>query len=359
MGSDQEMRSTLDPAVSPGESARPTLVDPYHQAQLEQFGFAVLPALDADLLGAVRDAYAALGPAPDDPQRAINWSFHSRSAEYKRSVKEELLPLVGPVLESMLVDHAVYLTTFITKWPGPDGGFAVHQDPSLLDERRFRGVTIWIPLEDTGIVDGRDNGMLWIVPGSHRFSPALRLPDVDKFQFADHEAAVLERHGVGVPTTAGEALVFDNRVLHYSMPNETDEPRVVLSFGVRPSEAACVHLRSVGGDLLDLYEVPDDFYIDVLPAEQHLWQSPDPPIAQLRAVEHRWSGEEFDDLCEAVSPVSRPTVSVRTSTWRDPGLFCALCGSTEGLDDHLREGRNNAQLVCASCREGLPSTSSA
>jgi hypothetical protein len=348
----------IDAAESAGEPRRATLRDRAAQDHLAEFGFAVVPMLDAGLLAEVRAVYDHIGPAPDDPRIAINWSFHSRSAEYKQEVKARLLSLVRPVLEEVLDDHDVYLTTFITKWPGPDSGFAVHQDPSLVDERRFRGVTIWVPLVDTGIVDGRDNGMLWVVPGSHRFSRSLRLPDVDRFQFAEHEAAVVERHGIGVPVGAGEALVFDNRVLHYSMPNETHEPRVVLSFGVRPAEAACVHLRDQGDGIVDLYEIDDDFYIDVLPAEQHLWESSGPPVARLRAVDRRWSAEEFDRLCEAVPPVTdRPVIHAGAAhRWRDPGAFCALCGARAELDDEVRVGRNNAQLVCATCRASLSNT---
>ena len=259
------------------ETTRPTLSDPVQQANLETYGFAVVDALDEERLELARQLYAELGPAPDDPKVALNWSFHSRSAEYKRDVKQKMLAAFGDVVDDMLVDHEVYLTTFITKWPGPNSGFAPHQDPSLVDERHRRGVTVWIPLGDTGPVDGVDNGMLRFVPGSHRFSSALRVTDVDRSQVAGHEEAIIERHGVGMPSTAGQALVFDNRVIHYSMPNESDEPRVVLSFGVRPREGACTLMRADDDGTVQIFEIDDDFYIDVLPAENHLYEPTVPP----------------------------------------------------------------------------------
>lgn len=332
--------------------------DPDREAELERFGFTVLPALDAGLLEEVRSAYRRLGPAPDDPQLAINWSFHSQSAEYKHRVKQELLELAAPMLERMLDDHRIYLTTFITKWPGPNSAFAPHQDPSLIDERRFRGVTVWIPLDDTGEIDGNDNGMLHVVPGSHRFSRQLRFSDVDCFPFTAHEQAIIERHGIGVPTSAGEALVFDNRVIHYSGPNQSETPRVVLSFGVRPTEGACILLREGSEGTVDLHEIDDDFYIDVLPAEHHLWQPTDPPVVRLERVRESWTGDEFDAMCERVGPAPRTVRAAAPSAsglWNDPGVFCSVCGGTDGLSATDRHGRNNAQLVCPACVDRIGS----
>jgi ectoine hydroxylase-related dioxygenase (phytanoyl-CoA dioxygenase family) len=334
-----------------------TLRDPGQQAHLEQFGFAVLDALDADLLGQVRAVYAELGAAPDDPQRALNWTFHSQSAEHKHAVKDRLLAVVGPRLDELFADQTPYLTSFITKWPGPDSGFAPHQDPTLVDERSFTGVTIWIPLHDTGPVDGHDNGMLQFVPGSHRFATTVRVADVDDYPFSGHETAIVERHGVAVPTTAGEALVFDNRAIHFSMPNTTNEPRVVLAFGMRPrSSAAVLGRRTPAGDAA-LYELPEDFFIDVLPAAQHEWVPTAPPIVVARRTEERWTAEEFDQMCAAVPRPPRGLAADEhgANQWVDPGSFCALCGNEVEIDAEDRARRNNAQLVCPDCRERIRS----
>lgn len=338
------------------DEPRQTLADPHHQAHLERFGFAIIPAIPPEVLGEARQLHTELGPAPDDPQMALNWTFHSQSSEHKRAVKDRMLSLFRPYLEEMFVDHEVYLTTFITKWPGPNSGFAPHQDPTLVDERRYRGVTVWIPLHDTGIVDGLDNCMLHFVPGSHRFATTLRVSDVDQTPLGDHEQEIVGRHGVGAPTTTGDVLVFDNRVIHYSMPNETDEPRVVMSFGMRPSEGACVLLRQDGEGGIDIYEIDDDFYIDVLPAQQHLWEPDSAPIDKVRLEMVGWSPEEFAALCAEV-PQPSGTIRAGERTWKDPGVFCALCGSTDGLGDADRESRNNAQLVCADCTSKLQSSS--
>ena len=344
-----------EPVLAADAISRPTFRDRTLETSMERFGYVVAPPIDADLLEAARRLHAELGPAPDDPGRTINWSFHSRSDEYKRTAHDRLLELFRPYLADLLDDHVPYLATFITKWPGDSSAFAPHQDPTLVDERFFRGVTIWIPLEDTLAAGGVDNGMLHVVPGSHRFSRSLRVQDVDQFEFAAVEDLIVDEVGRGVPTSAGDVLVFDNRVIHYSWPNESAEPRVVVSFTVRPSETTPVLLRSSSPGTVDLYRIHDDFYLDVLPADQHLWDPGRPADAVLPAPNVAFDASGFLEFCTSVDPAPGTVDAVvrRRVAWRDPDPACHLCSSTIGLDETSRAGRNNAQLVCARCRSEL------
>ena len=347
---------TLAGGRVPDGAVPDTFNDPRLQRDLEQFGFVVVPFMTEKQLRQVRLLQDRLGAAPDDPRVAINWSFHSASASHKSEVRDTFLPLLRAELDGLLKDHEVFLTTFITKWPGPDSGFAPHQDPTLVDERRFRGITVWIPLGPTGVFGGRDNGMLHFVPGSHLFSSALRVSDVDRSPLKPHQERIVSDHGVGVGTAPGEAIVFDNRTIHFSMPNLTDEPRVVLSFGVRPREARCVLLREKE-DRLEMFEIHDEFYTDVLPASQHSWAPPGDPIARLSQPRTSWTADEFAEMCRnAPKPELGWRVSDEQRSWHDPGIFCARCGNRDGLTQIDRSNHNNAQLLCFSCSESLHGT---
>lgn len=329
-----------------GHRAAPVVSDPDRQRELEEFGFTVLQGLDPAALEAARRASSTAGPAPDDPRRALNWSFHSHDEDHKRRVSRSLRDEVWPTIESCFDGQTPFLSTFITKWPGPDGGFAPHQDPTLVDERTSVGVTVWIPLRD---VD-QDNGMLWIVPGSHRIPGGFRVTDVDQFPFADCEKDILGEHGTGIPLDAGEILVFDNRVIHFSLPNVTQAPRVVASFGLRPADGPNT-LARLTGDTVEVHALPDDFFIDVEPSEQHRWQPTGPPLFTTPADRRRWEPSEFGQLCRSV-PL--PPRAVRPGpdlpTWSEPTAFCALCGSDRGLAATDRTDRNNAQLICPDCQ---------
>jgi len=46
----------------------------------------------------------------------------------------------------------------------------VHQDMTLVDESKFSGINIWVPLVDLT----EKNGVLQVLPGSHRIFPRYR-----------------------------------------------------------------------------------------------------------------------------------------------------------------------------------------
>lgn len=335
---------------------RTTLINPADEAHLDRFGFAVVDFLDERLIEELSAVHDEIGEAPDDPGMALYFGFHSKSTDYKWRAHNRLSEMLAAKAAETFDRHDIYLAIFITKWPGPNSGFGPHQDPTLLDERSFRGVTLWAPLTATGRSEsGIDNGMLHVVPGSHRFAQYARVRDVNQWIYADVESEILTKHGVGIPTRPGEAIVFDDRLIHYSAPNATDTPRVVVSLGVRPQETTCVLVRANDAGSMSLYEVEDASFIDVTASAQHLWLPDGEPIATLDPPPAQMSAADFAAHCEAVERpacVVEPT-RIEPSAGKvsvDPDLFCAFCGATEDLVDPDRSGKGKAQLQCRSCR---------
>ena len=303
----------------------------------------------------MRAVWEDVGPAPDDPRVALYFGFHSMDLAYKRAVRDALAPgrRTRPVTVPSL-DHVVYLAMFIVKWPGGDSGFGPHQDPTLVDERRFRGVSIWTPLTPTGVgADGRDNGMLHVVPGSHLLTEGPRVRNIDESVVAPHEQVLMDRYGVGVPTGLGQSIVFDNRLIHYSWPNQTPASRAVLSLGMRPSEARCLLPRGCDDGRIALHEVADETWIDIAASAVADW---DPGTTAIATLDPPTPLDEcvLDAARHAVGEVP-DTVPGRHPRVEhiDPGVFCAFCGASEGLETTDRSGRGRAQLVCAACRERL------
>ena len=331
---------------------RTTLLDAAAQSTLDRYGFVVIPFLGPDEVSDLLAVHREIGRSADDPGRALFFGFHSSSYEQKRAVADAIEQRIGHHLDAVFDRHTSYLTMFITKWPGPDSGFGPHQDPTLVDERHVRGVAIWIPLVDVGAGEV-DNGMLYVVPGSHRFVQAARVRDVNESVFAPHEQAILEEFGRGIPMRAGEGIVFDDRLIHYSLPNSSDQPRPVVTFALRPSEQSCVFLRDDGAGGIDQYEIEDERFLDILPSAQHHWVPDSEPTAKLDPPTVQLTADEFAELCRSVGDAPRatvvPAITVPGSIKVDPGLFCAYCGSTDGIDPVDRSGHGKAQLMCRSC----------
>ena len=60
---------------------------------------------------------------------------------------------------------------------------------------------------------------------------------------------------------AGEALVYDHRLLHASGINKTETPRLVIVYGLIPA-ASTMRYFYTKGDVIEEYECTADFYFN-------------------------------------------------------------------------------------------------
>src|SRR5947209_6647263 len=115
-------------------------------------------------------------------------------------------------------------------------------EPPFTDEARQaefprRGLTVvrllanaWGPLVD---VDD-ESGNLALLPGSHRLGN-IETGGVPRFYEPYGEQ--LKPLCASFPLKAGEAVLFDNRVLHWSHPNAGSEARPVLRTVAAPADS--------------------------------------------------------------------------------------------------------------------------
>ena len=111
------------------------------------------------------------------------------------------------------------------------------QDFTFVDEERFAGFNLWIPLEDTDL----SNGCFYMVPGSHRLLRSYRAASVPDTLTKYNET--LKRYMVPKPIKAGTGLLFDHRLFHYSPDNQSDRWRPAVQLVVIPAEAEAVLLQ--------------------------------------------------------------------------------------------------------------------
>jgi hypothetical protein len=314
---------------------------------LRRYGFTVVPFLDEAELAAVSEVLASAGHAPDDPRRSIHFGFFSDDPDWKRSVALRVQSIVGSRIDEMFDRQHAYFTMFVSKWPSELGTFSPHQDPSFVDESQHRTVTIWCPLQATGKIDGRDNGQLHLVPGSHRLGPDVRVNDTSHFAHRESEGVIVGELGVAVPTQPGQAVVFDNRTIHYSFPNRTDEPRVVLAIGLRPAEARTFHYQfSSDADHVDVHEISDDYFIDLNPLRIQIHGPGTPRVATVE----RPGPVPTDDLVRAWAAAGSPPFAAPATDIQlgEDIAYCFVCGGTEDL---LRDpaSERGGMAVCSAC----------
>ena len=147
--------------------------------------------------------------------------------------------MVLPKLEPILQRFQAITGTYLVKDPNPKSTVGAHQDWTFVDDRKsFNSALIWIPLVD---VDGT-NGALSAIPGSQNLvdnilgspSPPIRSP-------WESHSELLASHLESLPMKAGQALIVDNRTIHFSPPNLSQSKRLTVAVVVAREDARLVH----------------------------------------------------------------------------------------------------------------------
>jgi len=194
--------------------------DENHQNDFEKNGFVILPFYTQEEIEQLRLLYQKLHPVDE---KGMFPSTFSQDKHYRHAADTEIKKVGSRSIEKYLMDIKVVFGAFIAKSPGPESGMCVHQDMSLVDESKFTGINIWVPLVDLTV----ENGALFVLPGSHRLFPTYRASSIPEFfsPIMDDMLDFLQP----VLVKAGNAVIFDQSIIHYSPPNYTNQTRVVTN----------------------------------------------------------------------------------------------------------------------------------
>lgn len=268
----------------------PTLRDAALERRLDRDGYLLLPGRALGEIEAARAIYASAPTgrpvpvgsyfaadeaAPDRTWRnrmapGDDWriSTDECAPEERTRIKAAMSPIWERVALPLLVDHHVVINSFLTKYPGPESFLPLHQDPTVVDEHDFRSVTVWVALDE--ISERRNNGVLHVLPGSHRVGLEWRGTRTDPSYIVGLED--LWSHAVPIDVEAGDVLIMDSRVLHGSPPNLSDKPRGAIAGVAAPRTAPLCHAVGVEGDRVEVWRVDEQFFCDHSPGSlrQHL-----------------------------------------------------------------------------------------
>lgn len=202
--------------------------------------------------------------------------------DLKRKMHQGLAEIFSSELKSITQNHRLLTYFYLVKVAGKKSALNLHQDWSIIDERKYRAYNLWIPLSDSNI----QNGTIYAIKGSQNFPLNIRGANIPpKFQ-AHFEAA--KKHLKPFEVKLGEALIFDSRILHFSPPNQSNNPRTAVINNIIPEKAETF---AFFGEQLDSdmqvkqYAVPEDLFIhyDDFPQQKDL---PNPKGQLLGEVDY-------------------------------------------------------------------------
>lgn len=237
--------------------SRDYLKDTATEAELRNTGYSIVGGLTMPQIEKLRVLYNELHSFKK-PEGGMFYSVYSRDLEYRNRVHRGIGEILKPVYDNLFSDYKSVLNSFIIKVSGPESEFSLHQDSTGLDETKYSCLSVWIPLQDTGV----NNGCLCVVPHSHKmFSPYRGISFPQPF---DSISDTVRKYLQPIEMKTGEILLFDNRLVHNSVINDSGTDRVVVMSGIFPKEA---HLLSCYKDMSDeknpieLIEQADDYLL--------------------------------------------------------------------------------------------------
>lgn len=220
--------------------------DPELQARFERDGYVVLPWMSPEAVADIKSTYTTLHP--ENPAEGFYSTTFSEDAAFKQGISERVEKWYAPSVGETFSDYKKLGAGFLCKAPGETGHMPIHQDWTVtFESEEDFSATIWMPLQD---VDA-GNGAIKILPGSHRYANALRGPSLPVIWREVFD--LLEPHMKTLEMKAGEAFIFDHSLLHSSHLNQTEVPRLAVTYGLAPQDADLIYYWKSGDKIERIY----------------------------------------------------------------------------------------------------------
>lgn len=244
---------------------RRVLLDDRMQREVEDRGYTIARLLSADEAADALEQVRSLSPTdgfePDGTGRypaTYHCTFLDPSEDYRRSVDTLNRQLFEDRMRDLLDDYWMLTSNIYVKAPG-GGPFEVHQNWPVTDDIRDTTLTLWCPFTD---VD-EERSTIQVVPRSHKIVPDIFTVTAPKY-FTDIYDELVSDWLEPVPLEAGECLIFDDGLLHWSGANESQHWRWSSQLVFMPVEKTPViyyYDEDHEPPRFEMYEVDPEYFI--------------------------------------------------------------------------------------------------
>lgn len=232
---------------------RTTFIDSQKEAIFINEGYHVVNIFDKKILDKVKHIVGEFEYGVDNEVK-----YRKSTLIDDKRKKIDLFRKIYPyaqLINKHLYNYKIIQISIFDKLPG-GGSISFHQHPNLVDETKYCSLSTWIPLNDTTT----DMGTLHVVKGSHRIFTHIRSFDDFRDTFKNVSEKTKKRFCTPLELKAGQAVIFDDRLVHTSPANKTSTIRTVVRLLLIPREAILeVHYRINNKEMVK-YTFDDNYY---------------------------------------------------------------------------------------------------
>ena len=231
---------------------KPILKDPLLEKQLLDEGYVVIPFLSGEEITGLKSFYYQYHSNKLDGMSA---TAHLSDLEMRMQMNNEIKKIFQRAIGETFINANSLGGSFIAKGKGANGTLSPHQDWNIVDENHYRSFNVWVPLVNLN----ENNGAICVMPQSHSWIKSYRSVNIGS---AYHEVETqLWQKMARLYMKAGEALVYDHRLIHASGENKTDEIRLAAVFGVIPDDASMFYYHKKDDSTVEVYESNKEFFL--------------------------------------------------------------------------------------------------
>jgi len=209
---------------------RTTFIDPQRDSDFSNDGYCIVDLLDPATTDNVKSIVNDFGYSIEHDTKYRMSNLHE-SIDKNKDLYENLSPIFQNQADQFLQNFKLIRIGILDKLPGAKS-VSFHQHPNLVDESKYCSLTAWIPLVETTV----EMGTLHIVKGSHKIFNHIRTPN-DNRAFEKVSQKIRERFSTPVLLKTGQAIIMNDRLIHWSTPNNSSIIRTAIRIELIPREA--------------------------------------------------------------------------------------------------------------------------
>jgi len=226
------------------------------EIEINKNGFAIIEFLTPEEIEQLKTEFDFFFP----DRSLFSGSFSSMSAldnEQRQNAHEDIQAIIQERLELFFKDFECPISLFYSRRPDGKHKLDWHSDPAFnFNEHLVPIYGIWCPLQAVN----QTCGGLKIIPKSHRLVPKLNLTYINWKWPLEEYRRLLDQYEKSFNLDAGQALIYDTRIVHSSNPNNCDFERDNIVMRVFPKNSNYFKFIRKNECLGQIYTVQKDYF---------------------------------------------------------------------------------------------------